>query len=68
MVVESLDPKKLGDFVAVMWECRNTWNQFIFGKQDVNRVGLAISVASFVNRFRHLKLPIGMIIEDVGQF
>ncbi|KAJ8433536.1 hypothetical protein Cgig2_018089 [Carnegiea gigantea] len=51
----SLDPDKLGEFVAVLWECWNARNRFIFGRRDSNWRVLAGRAVSFVRRYRELK-------------
>ena len=46
---------RLAEFVAVMWECWNSRNRFIFGEQDGGRGGLAQRAINFVHNFRAMK-------------
>ncbi|KAJ8448142.1 hypothetical protein Cgig2_031866 [Carnegiea gigantea] len=46
---------RLGEHVAVMWECWNSRNRFIFGKKEGNRAGLATRAMAFVHNFRRIR-------------
>ena len=50
-----LSVDRLAEFMAVMWECWNSRNRFIFGKQKGWRGALAQRVISFVQDFRAMK-------------
>ncbi|KAJ8434427.1 hypothetical protein Cgig2_002629 [Carnegiea gigantea] len=54
-----LEEDRLGKFVAVMWECWNSRNRFIFGQKEGKRAGLARRAVQYVHTFRALK-------EDAG--
>ncbi|KAJ8437863.1 hypothetical protein Cgig2_002997 [Carnegiea gigantea] len=50
-----LPSDRLGKYVAVMSECWNSRNRFIFGKKEGNRVGLAACAVAFVHNFRRIR-------------
>ena len=47
----SLDCELLDIFMAVMWECQNTKNCFIFGKMNTNLGVLRLGTIAFVRSF-----------------
>ena len=51
----SLDCQRLGDSVAVLWECRNARNHFIFGGKVGNLSALAARAICFVHNYRKIK-------------
>ena len=50
-----LNYDRLAKFVAVMWECWNSRNRFMFGRKDGWRGGLAQRAIRFVHNFRAMK-------------
>ncbi|KAJ8439711.1 hypothetical protein Cgig2_009535 [Carnegiea gigantea] len=54
-VADILDTAQLGDFLAIMWECWNARNRFIFSAKDGWRGGLASRAVGFVKSFREMK-------------
>ena len=54
-VANVLSADRVAEFVAVMWECWNSRNRFIFGQQDCWRGGLAQRAINFVHEFRAMK-------------
>ncbi|KAJ8437526.1 hypothetical protein Cgig2_027601 [Carnegiea gigantea] len=52
---ENLDKDTFGDFLAVMWECWNARNLFIFRRPDNNLSVLGEGAIVFVRSFRELQ-------------
>ncbi|KAJ8428491.1 hypothetical protein Cgig2_029944 [Carnegiea gigantea] len=52
---ETLDKDSFGDFLAVMWECWNARNRFIFRRPDNNLSVLGKRVIAFVRSFHELQ-------------
>jgi len=50
-----LTTDRLAEFVALMWECWNSWNRFIFGEKDNRREGLVQRAIRLVHNFRAMK-------------
>lgn len=52
---QELTLDQLGEYVAVMCECWNSWNRFIFGKKDGDWTLLASRAVSFIHSFREMR-------------
>ena len=46
---------RLAGFVAIMWECWNSRNRFIFDEKDSRREGLAQRAIRFAHNFRAIR-------------
>ena len=46
-----LSPEELGEFIAILWECWNARNRFIFGKPDNRLDVLGDRAMAFVRSF-----------------
>ena len=55
LAASCIDKDELGIFVAVIWECWNNQNRFIFQKPDHNLAVLGQRAASFVKQYHKLK-------------
>lgn len=49
-----MSSNKLGDFLAILWECWNAGNCFIFGKPDRDLSVLAAKALAFVISHREV--------------
>jgi len=50
-----LSTDDLGMFVALLWECWNARNRFIFGSQERDAAQLSKRTATFVMSYRQMK-------------
>ena len=53
--VHWLGPKELGESIAILWECWNARNRFVFGKLDNRLDVLGDRAVAFVRSFREAK-------------
>ena len=55
LAASCLDRDELGIFVAIIWECWNARNRFIFQKPDHNLAVLGQRATSFTKQYFKLK-------------
>ncbi|KAJ8429882.1 hypothetical protein Cgig2_014162 [Carnegiea gigantea] len=63
-----LDLDHLGDFVAVLWECWNKRNRFIFGDRIYTFHGLADRAKNLVRSYRKVREGTGEGVSSTPQF
>ncbi|KAJ8435145.1 hypothetical protein Cgig2_018973 [Carnegiea gigantea] len=56
LTAKRLDANEIGEFVAILWECWNAQNPFLFGKLDQRLDVLSHWARSFVHSCRETKL------------
>ncbi|KAJ8433385.1 hypothetical protein Cgig2_019175 [Carnegiea gigantea] len=63
---EVLNGDKLGEFVAVLWECWNSRNQFLLGNRRPDLTYTRERARAFVHGYREVRLEPAVMREEVA--
>ncbi|KAJ8436223.1 LOW QUALITY PROTEIN: hypothetical protein Cgig2_006910 [Carnegiea gigantea] len=63
---EVLDGDELGEFVAVLWECWNSRDQFLFGNRHPDLTHAGERTRAFVRGYREVRLGLAVMREEVA--